>query len=263
MKKTRWFIFIIVSITLFGCIEDNYTTDATHKLNFSTEELSFDTLFNTIASPTKSFLVFNNHKKSINISSIQLASGAQSYFRLNVNGLIDAENKFNDIDIPANDSIFIFVELTVSEQNDNNPVFIQDAILFNTNGNTQQVKLSAYGQNITIFNSKTITSDTTLDNTRPFLIYNYLNVKDGCTLTLEEGVQIFLHNNANIIINGNLTAEGTIEKPIKIQGDRLDKMNDINKTPYAYLPGQWGGIYLQSPNGNHSLKNVNIISRGY
>lgn len=260
MKKTRWFIFIIiVSITLFGCIEDNYTTDTTHKLNFSTEELSFDTLFNTIASPTKSFLVFNNHKKSINISSIQLASGAQSYFRLNVNGLIDAENKFNDIDIPANDSIFIFVELTISEQNDNNPVFIQDAILFNTNGNTQQVKLSAYGQNITIFNSKTITSDTTLDNTRPFLIYNYLNVKDGCTLTLEEGVQIFLHNNANIIINGNLTAEGTLENPIKIQGDRLDKMNDINKTPYAYLPGQWGGIYLQSPNGNHSLKNVNII----
>lgn len=259
MKKNWWLVLALLStISFFGCIDENYTTDPSHHLEFSTEELSFDTIFNTIASRTQSFLIYNKNKKTIKINSIKLAQGTQSYFRLNVDGIVDNNNIINDIDVRANDSIYIFVELTIGEQSDDSPVLINDAILFETNGTTQQVKLSAYGQNVIIFDSKTITSDTTLDSSRPFLIYNYLNVKEGCTLTLEQGVRIHLHNNANIVINGNLIANGTFENPIKIQGDRLDKMNDIDNTPYAYLPGQWGGIYLQSANGNHSLSNVNI-----
>lgn len=259
MKKNWWLVLALLStISFFGCIDENYTTDPSHHLEFSTEELSFDTIFNTIASRTQAFLVYNKNKKTIKINTIKLAQGTQSYFRLNVDGTVDSDNTLSDIDVGANDSIFIFVELTISEQNDDNPVLINDAILFETNGVTQQVKLSAYGQNVTIFDSKTITSDTTFGSSRPFLIYNYLTVKEGCTLTLEEGVRMHLHNNANIIINGNLIAEGTLENPIKIQGDRLDKMNDVDNTPYAYLPGQWGGIYLQSANGNHSLNHVNI-----
>lgn len=260
MRNIRRFFFVFLTATmLWGCLEENYTTDPNHQLSFSTEELTFDTLFNTIASRTQSFLVYNKNKKAIKINAIRLASGAQSYFRLNVNGVIDSENILNDIDIAAKDSMFIFVELTIAEQADDKPVFVKDAILFEANGNTQQVNLTAYGQNVTIFDNKIFKSDTTLDASRPFLIYNNLYVNDGCTLTLKQGVRLHLHNNANIVVNGNLIAEGTLEEPIKIQGDRLDKMNDVDNTPYSYLPGQWGAIYLQSPNGQHSLKNVDII----
>ncbi len=258
MKNWGIIVLFLVATMLSSCIESDYTTDPNHRLTFSTDTLAFDTVFNTVAQPTSVFMVYNNNKKALKINTIKLAGGNNSYFRINVDGLVDNENYFTDIEVGGNDSLYVFVALTINEQNDDAPVLIQDAVLFETNGTTQRVNLMAYGQNVTVFDSKTFDTNTTLTAERPYLIYNYLHVANGSTLTLKEGVRLHFHNKANLIVDGNLVAEGTAENPVTMQGDRLDRMADVDKTPYAYLSGQWGNVYLQSPDGQHSLKNVSI-----
>ena len=78
------------------------------------------------------------------VSSIRLATGDQSMFRLNVDGL--PGRSFSDVEIGADDSIFIFVEVTVDPNNQNTPLVVTDSILFETNGNLQDIDLVAWGQ---------------------------------------------------------------------------------------------------------------------
>lgn len=60
------------------------------------------------------------------------------------------------------------------------------------------------------------------------------------------------------MVDGNLVAKGTAEKPILMRTDRFDRMPDEDKTPYEYMPGQWGGIYLQNAHGTHTIDHAQI-----
>jgi len=75
-------------------------------------------------------------------------------------------------------------------------------------------------------------------------------------------LQTVFHNNANLVVYGNLKAVGTLEKPISLRGDRLDKIKFETPFPYNNVSGQWGGLYLLWKDGNHLLKHVNMNS-GY
>lgn len=251
---------VFFSLILFcACADENFTTDADKQLSFSTTKLSFDTIFSSVPSPTKTFKVYNRNKKALKISSIALEKGEESYFRMNVDGTIPPpENFVQDVVLKANDSLYIFVEITADEQNLNTPTFIEDAIVFLTNGQQQKVSLTAHSQDVVIFDKKIISNDTIFTADKPYLIYNYLKIAEGKTLTLQPGVRLYFHQDADLLVGGNLVAEGTYENPILLRGDRFDKINDTAETPYAYLPGQWGSVILEWNNGNHVLKNVSI-----
>src|SRR5204862_807932 len=87
--------------------------------------------------------VYNNNNQPIR-TNIRLA-GSTTNFRINVNGL--PGRSFNDVEIRANDSIWIFVEVTVDPNTATLPYVLSDSIVFETNGNVQDVKLAAWGQN--------------------------------------------------------------------------------------------------------------------
>ena len=259
MKNWGWFILLTL-LSLTSCIDEHYTTDPSALLTFSTDTLSFDTVFNEIPSRTRAILVYNKNKKALKIDNITFATGSTSYFRMNIDGNIPSEsNSLSDIEIKGKDSLHIFVELTVDKQNQALPVRIEDAILFNFNGNTQKVLLQAYGRDAIIYHSKYIDCDTTLTNERPFIIYDYLYVSEGHSLTLEPGVELYFHADANLIVDGSLISNGTLDEPITMRGDRLDRMVDTSQTPYSYMSGQWGSIYLQNPTSSHQIKNTSII----
>ena len=109
-------LFGVMGVLLFvgtGCVDEKITTDPNHKLSFSVDTLSFDTLFATIPSRTAIFKIYNTNKEALNISSISLGGESESYFRYNVDGRIpDASNRLYDLTIRGNDSIFVFVEVT-------------------------------------------------------------------------------------------------------------------------------------------------------
>ena len=139
------YLFLGTLIVLFNqCRKEHLITHNNAKLSFSTDTLLFDTLFTTIGSTTKYFKIYNPNNGKINITSIHLAQGTNSPFRINVNG--DAGVLFENTELEENDSLFIFVEVTIDPNNTNNPLIIEDSIIFLTNGNLQKVVLNAWGQ---------------------------------------------------------------------------------------------------------------------
>ncbi len=252
------FLFLVL-ILFYSCVDESFTTDADKQLSFSATTLSFDTIFSSVPSPTKTFKVYNRNKKALKISSLELEKGQDSYFRINVDGTIPPpENYIQDVVLKSNDSLYVFVEVTVDEQNSNMLTFIEDAIIFTVNNQQQKVSLTAHSQDVVVFNKKIIDNDTVFAADKPYLIYNYLRIAEGKTLTLEPGVKLYFHQGADLQVGGNLVAVGTYENPISLRGDRLDKINDSAETPYAYLPGQWGSVYLEWENGYHEIRNVSI-----
>ena len=233
MKIASILSLFLVIISVFSCRETvNFSTDPDATLSFSTDTVQFDTVFTTIGSTTKQFRFYNSSSSPVK-TTISLAGGSNSYYRLNIDG--QSLNEIKDYEIQANDSAFIFVEVNVDPQNSNSPMVIDDSIIFYTNGNQQNVKLVAYGQDVHLYNDSVIdTRNWPAD--KPYLIYNSVLINEGATLTIEAGAQIYFHNESAMWVLGTLDVKGTAENRVVFQGDRLDKW-------YEYLPGQWYGYY--------------------
>jgi hypothetical protein len=256
MKKIIIFLFPFLFLCLLfsSCLEEQISTNPSHKLSFSTDTLSFDTIFSSVGSTTLSFMVYNRTNEALKIQQIKLAGGDASPFKINVDGV--SSSSLQNVEIKAKDSLFIFVQVTIDPKNQNLPFLVKDSITFYTNTNFQNVKLIAYGQDAFIFKSKTIHSDSTLKAEKPYLIYGNLQVDSGKTLTIQKNSKLYFHNKANLIVKGNLIVNGTLQNPVIFRGDRLDLLTD--KTKYDDLSGQWGGIQLLSSKGNHLINYANI-----
>ena len=251
---------LLAATLLTGCIDDDFTTSPSHVLAFSTDTVAFDTVFTTIGTSTRSFRIYNPNKKSLNISSIKLADAEHSGFHINVDGM--SGDYFTDVEIRGKDSLYVFVEANIDPTNQDNPIFIVDSIVFLTNGVQQDVKLTAYGQDVIIKRGETLTADTRLTADRPYLIYDSLVVAPGATLRLDPGTRLHFHNRASLLVQGRLQAEGTQQAPIQIRGDRLDRL--FADLPYDNLGGQWGGIrfYPESTGNTISHAYVRGMSSG-
>jgi len=257
-------LFFIAMLCFFSsCQYDVFSSDPNLRLSFSTDTINFGLSITTVPSSTRRVVVHNRNNNALRISEIGLAGGANSPFRMNVNGRTSENNRFSNIEISARDSMFIFVNVRVESLGQDLPFFIEDHIFFNTNGNMQQVVLETYGQDVEFLNALTFQNDSTLTAARPYVIFGNMIVPAELTLTLEPGTRLFFHNNANLIVWGNLIAEGTAEKPIEMRGDRFDSRQSgilfPFPVPYNFIAGQWGGVYLLG-NGTHRMKHVNMNS---
>lgn len=253
---------MIINVLVVSCQDEIYSTNPQDKLTFSCDTLTFDTVFTTVGSATSKIMIYNRTKNALKINHLGLAGGKDSPFKINVDGSLNTNNQVEKIAIRAMDSLYVFLSVTVNPTNSNSPLFIQDSLIVETNGINQNVKIQAYGQDVKIFRNKNISNDTLLTAEKPFLIYGNLTVDTAKTLTVNPGCKIYFHNNANLIVYGNLKAEGTANEPISMRGDRLDKIKFDTPFTYNNVAGQWGGLYLLWKGGNHLLNHVNMNS-GY
>lgn len=241
MKIIFPILFILFTI-LFSCRKDRLTTDPSAKLEFSEDTVIFDTVFTSVGSVTKYLKVYNRHNRSIKISSIRLASGSASSYRMNVDGV--ASTSISDVTMAAKDSMWIFVEVTVNPGSATNPLIITDSILFETNGNHQDVDLAAWGQDANFYYYP-LFGNFTLDNIKPHVIYGYAIIDS--TLTINAGAKVYFHKNSGMIVlsEGTLKVNGTLDNPVTFQGDRLE-------WSYRDIPGQWDMIWFSNltKNGN-------------
>ena len=250
-------------MVLFSCRKDDDLFEGSDaQLRFSQDTVSFDTVFTSIGSITENIRVFNPYKEKIKISSIHLNGGDQSVFRINVDGSPGSFHE--DIEIAAEDSIFIFIEATIDPNNELNPFIIEDFIEFTTNGNTQRVDLSAWGQNAIYFTPTSFNrnlpdftcltgpcSDTippvneTWTNELPYVVFGYIALDSLDQLTIEAGTQIYFHNNGGMWVfrGATLKVNGTREEPVVFQGDRLQERFDD-------IPGQWDRIWINEGGQN-------------
>ena len=247
------FAVAVMLVSLFACEDEGYMNSPDAQLRFSVDTITFDTIFTTIGSTTRRFTVQNPYEETVLISSIRLAGGNTSNFRLNVNGI--GGNELYDVEVPARDSIYIFVEVTVDPTGQNLPMVVQDSILFTTNSNLQDINLIAYGQDFVLVKGETIKT-TTWTADKPYLVYDYAYVDSLSTLTIEPGARIHFHKGAGLYVKGTVIADGTVEEPIKFLADRLEDS-------YKNIPDQWNSIILFSGSHNNvfdfvTIKNANI-----
>lgn len=246
----RLIIFLISIYLLSSCRkEDEFTTNSSAKLEFSSQEVLFDTIFTSIGSATKRIKIFNRNKKGVKISSIELAGGNLSFYNINVNG--QAVTQLNDVEIRGEDSIYLFVKVEIDPGTARLPFLISDSVAFLTNGNLQYLRLSAYGQNANFIRDGRIDENTTWENNIPYVIYNSLHISKDKSLTIPQGCQVYFHKDAGMDIEGTLKVEGSHEFPVLFQSDRREDV-------YADEPGQWLGLHFLQGSMNNIINNAII-----
>lgn len=247
LKNT--FLFFCIGGVLLGaaCNRNDFTSDPACLLAFSADTLRFDTVFTALGSATRRLMVYNPNKQAVR-TNITLAGKSTSLFRINIDGMNTDEAR--NMEIAAEDSLYIFVEVTVEPQNSDVPVIVSDSILFETSTGRQRVCLEACGQDVFILRDAAIQSET-WSGTKPYLIYGRLTVDTLETLRIKPGVRIYLHKGADVYIKGSMIAEGETGSPIIFSGDRLEKM-------YRDIPGQWGSIIFTTASRNNLLRHVEI-----
>jgi hypothetical protein len=251
LKKLVSFTIILwVSLNFFtSCKKDKIITNPAAQINFSADTIKFDTVFTTVGSVTKSLKVINNNEGKIIFDQIKLMGGNNSAFKININGIatLDAKN----ITLSANDSLYIFISVTINPSAVNLPFIVSDSILFSYNGQNKYMQLQAYGKNAIFLNNALLLSNATFTSSLPYVILGGLQIGNAATLTLNAGTQIYAHADAPIIIDGTLIANGTKTQPIVFTGDRLDE-------PYLNFPASWPGIFLRASSKNNFLQFVQI-----
>lgn len=256
------FIFVL---QLQSCRQYDYDTSPDLRLSFDTDSLLFDTVFTTVGSSTRYFKVYNRNSSRINISQLELAGGSSSYFRINADGR--SGTRMNDIEIGPRDSIFIYVEVTVDPTGADLPLVIADSVMFRINNNLQNVKLVAWGQDANFIrpnytdeetgnSAHVIYENTVWSGPKPYVVYGVVVVLPEVTLTIEKGTRVHLHHRSALQFypQSSFKVLGTLEEPVEIQGDRLEKM-------YEEIPGQWGYIWLMATSRDHQIEHA-VIKNG-
>ena len=234
--------------------------DPTLRLSFSADTLSFDTVFTEQGSATLQLMIYNRNANALSIDRVWLEKG--EVFRVNIDGEPDL-TRLTDIVINGGDSLFVFVRLTEEyKTGSDDAVLIEDLLHFHLRtGTTQDVLLEAYGQDAIRIGHKgcgrTEKDDFTFTAQKPYIIFDTLVV--GGALTFDPGARLYMHLGACIYALGDLTANGTVDQPVTLRGDRLDRLFD--SVPYAYAGGSWNGLYLQTKTPRtYTLSYVDILS---
>lgn len=242
--------------------DEEYTTSRTDLLTFSTDTVAFDTIISGTPTNTYTFTVYNRATKAIRIPQVRLENGAQSPFKVNVDGTSLTDGIATDFEIAAQDSMIVYLMANVPEQDSDTPIFFSDNLTFTTgSGVEQKVALTASGQDVVELSNIRISSDTVLNIARPYRVMDSLVVEEGATLILAAGTRMYFHPSASLIVHGTLLVNGTLEEPVLLRGDRMGNM--FAGQPYDRIPGQWGGIELCSESYGNWISYADIHSGSY
>lgn len=284
MRYYLLLLFIGFTLCFMSCRDDFEFERSTGNLQFSKDTVYLDTVFTNIGSSTYTLKVYNRSNKDIKIPSIYLGERENSKYRLMVDGV--PGKVFNDVELLAKDSMFVFIETTIdySEYANNTTTFLyNDKIYFGTDAGEQKVELVTLVQDaIFIKPDRTLPDNikekivptgapgslvghtlTTADelhwtNEKPYVVYGYAHVPDGQTLTIDAGARVHFHAESGLLvdsaatldINGQVSSTEDMENEVIFEGDRLEP-------GFSDTPGQWGGIYLLSA-GDNTIEHLTL-----
>ena len=288
MRPITLLFFIGIVFSVFSCRSDFETMASTGDLKFSRDTIYLDTVFTDIGSSTYRLKVYNKSKNDISIPSIKLGKGLNSRYRMTVDGMQGTKGKiFNNVELLAKDSLYIFIETTANIADANPTDFLYtDQIQFDSGENLQKVELVTLIQDATFLFPKRFADGTTetlpigkdkidgfyLDendpvngnelqftNDKPYVIYGYAAVPSSKTATFEAGTRVHFHANSGLIIakdasiniNGTRSTTDKLEKEVIFEGDRLE-------SNFAEVPGQWGTIWLTDGSTNNTINHLTI-----
>ncbi len=246
MMRTFIYTGIVLIILFGGCKKDTFITSKDAQLFLSADTLHFDTVFTSTGSITQMFKIKNGNNQKLKIDDVTLQGGPTSPFKINVDGTTGPA--VNNIVLEANDSIFVFVTVTINPTLVTQSFVVRDSIRIESNGNKTYVQLEAYGQNAHFLRNVKVTGNTVWTNDLPYVILGGMQIDTTAVLTIEKGCRIYLHADAPLFVDGSLIVNGEKDTASRVyfSGDRLDY-------PYSEYPAGWPGIYFRGTSKNNVL----------
>jgi hypothetical protein len=242
----------LLLLPLCSSCDDEIATSIDAQPTFSTDTLKMGTLLAETSSKTFRLMAYNRTSDILRLSSISLREGAESGFRMNVDGMVGTEfTNANLLRIEPHDSLFIFVEATLPASGRGRQTY-EAHIDFACNGAVQSVVLTADCKDVLKLYGVTLTEDQRWERTSEVQVYDSLVIAPGVTLTLEDSVTLYLHDKTDIVVYGTLRALGRDSARVTLRGDRTDNMFD--NLPYDNLPSQWGNLYFRSESRGNLLE---------
>ena len=236
-------------------------------INLSEDTVFFDTVFTQLnggnypRSMTKKMMVSNPYKESIKLN-VSVMGGSQSAYRINVDG--QTGRVIREVEILPKDSAWVFIEASLTPNNQTLPALVRDSLLFEVNGNEQFVQLAAYGWDAYYLKDTVFNQTLSLNATdKPYVIVNTIFVDKNTTVSIGPGTHFYATPNAFIVSNnkkinigsinvfGTLKINGTQANPVIFEGDRLDNA-------FQNTPGQWRGIHYWRGSVNNEITHAII-----
>lgn len=245
---------IIGALIAFSACRDDFDFDiANDSLEFSQDTLNLDTIFNHTNSQTYKLTIHNNQNKDVQIPRIYLLKGESSLFKINVDGMPGYE--FQNVAIRKKDSIHIFVEIAVGDA-PSNPHF-EDEIIFDIPSGNQHITLLSYIEKAKFYNignsDNYQLTESNWDNSYSRVLFGKVNAQN---LNIGPKTKIYFHNQADLLIHGQLNVEGSVNNEVIFRTDRMDERSDS-------LPNTWGKIKIISPSNTiQNSINYAIIKGG-
>jgi hypothetical protein len=254
MKFTGLLVLSLL-LLLNSCRKDSFITSPEARIGLSIDTLKFDTVFVSAGSTFRTLIIKNENDQQLRLSSLKLMGGSGSVYKMNVDGMPGTQ--FSNLDIAANDSLFVFVQVNVNPNAANLPFVLRDSILIEFNGNSKKIQLEAWGRNAHFYRDRVISSNETWNNDLPYVILGSLVIPDGQSLTINKGCRIYVHADAPLIVDGTLIVNGEKDTTDRVyfQGDRLDE-------PYKNYPASWPGLFFLS-NAKDNVLNYAVIKNAY
>ncbi len=251
MKRVFYLVIAVWAVMLLACEPEveQVSGDQGLKLTFSSDTVLFDTLLTTSPkSLTKRFRIYNPNSKAVKVSDIRLGKGTDSDYSVIING--KTSTSVQDEVIFGGDSLLVLVDARIDPQDESLPYLVKDSVIVEWNGNSDHVKLVAYGQDANFINSELI-CDEVWTNDRPYVIYSLALVDSLCTLTIEPGTKIYLDTDASLFVQGTLKVLGDSGNHVTFRNTRFDEN-------YITAPGQWGGIFFLEGSKNNEIRYADI-----
>ncbi|MFC0604483.1 right-handed parallel beta-helix repeat-containing protein [Winogradskyella pulchriflava] len=299
MKRLlSFFICLVVLMFWSSCRKDFDFSPSKGNLKFAKDTVYLDTVFTNIGSSTYNLKVYNRSDDDIVIPTIQLENGVGSFYRLNVDGSTGLEGPqegkfFEDVEILAKDSLFIFIETTIDIETlsaSDTQFLYTDRILFDSGNNQQDVDLVTLVKDaVFIYPNRdedtgiieTLTFDVdgdgtvdettlqgrfleddelTFTNEKPYVIYGYAGVDTGKTLTMEPGTRVHFHADSGIIVTdgGTLNINGELSTDQDVLENEVILEGDRLEPIFTDVPGQWGTIWLFNGSLNNTINYATI-----
>lgn len=240
-KRITLLLFVpVMCFILFtlSCKKEKFL-DTGGELRFSVDTLMFDTVFTALGSYTAQVKIYNPQNQKVNLSSIRLEDrNGNTPYILNINGV--AGNSAENIEIAANDSIYVFATVNINPTDTTAPFVVEDRLIARLNGREYSIPFVAYGQNAYYIVDSTISGNHTWNTDKPYVIIHNAAIDVDATLTIPAGCRVYVHGDSRLFILGTLKVKGTKKDSVVFQSDRLDR----KYYGYEGYPGEWGGLYF-------------------
>lgn len=295
MRYTFLILIVLISC-LTSCRKDFETVSSNGRLEFSRDTVYLDTVFTNISSSTYTLKVYNKSNDDIHIPSIALEKGDNSKYRMMVDGMTGRDGKgtfFENVEILANDSLYVFIEATAGIEEANPTDFLYtDKILFDSGSRQQDVDLVTLIQDAYFIypkrtpnteggytyeglslsdNDPKITAylldendpkngnELHFNNTKPYVIYGFPTVPSDKTLVIDAGARVHFHDQSGLIVanNASIHVNGAPSTTAALENEIIFE-GDRLEPEFSEIPGQWFAVILTDGSTNNRFKNLTI-----